>query len=597
MRLSFGVTGSVVVSALLVWPHTTTQAVQVVARERQPAGAAAFADFRDLAAAAGLTARTVIGGEHTKDYILETTGGGVAILDYDNDGWPDIFLVNGARLAQASPDTAPASHLYRNRGDGTFVDVTEKAGVGGRGWGQGVCAGDYDNDGDVDLFVTYYGDQVLYRNNGDGTFSDVTRQSGLSLSSPRWNTGAAFLDFDHDGHLDLFVSAYVAFADATRYPRGSRGDCFWKGLGVMCGPHGLAGSQNMLFRGNGDGTFSDVSEKAGLLAARPAFGFTPLVLDYDNDRWPDIYVANDSAASLLFHNNGNGTFKDVGLQAGVALTADGRAQAGMGVAAGDYDRDGWLDIVKTNFDDDTPSLYRNLGRGGLFDDATRAAGLAVNTRYLGWGTGFLDVDLDSWPDILIVNGHVYPEADRLGGHYSYEQPKLLYRNLGNGRFEDVSMRAGPALLEKTSARGAAFGDLFNTGTQDIVVNNMHDPPSLLHNCAAPAGHGLLVELVGTRSNRSAIGARVTVSVSGRRLIDEVRSGGSFCSHNDLRIHMGLGGQTRADTIEVAWPSGATEKISAVDADQLVVIREGSGVIRRTPLTRRTLPGCPSLPPP
>jgi hypothetical protein len=569
-------------------------AVLTVALERQPAGGAAFADFRDLAAAAGLTARTVIGGEHTKDYILETTGGGVAILDYDNDGWPDIFLVNGARLAQASPDTAPTSHLYRNRGDGTFVDVTEKAGVGGHGWGQGVCAGDYDNDGDVDLFVTYYGDQVLYRNNGDGTFTDVTRQSGLSLSSPRWNTGAAFLDFDRDGHLDLFVSAYVAFADATRYPRGSRGDCFWKGLGVMCGPHGLAGSQNMLFRGNGDGTFSDVSEKAGLLAARPAFGFTPLVLDYDNDRWPDVYVANDSAASLLFHNNHDGTFKDVGLQAGVALTADGRAQAGMGVSAGDYDRDGWLDIVKTNFDDDTPSLYRNLGRG-LFDDATRAAGLAVNTRYLGWGTGFLDVDLDSWPDILIVNGHVYPEADRLGGHYSYEQPKLLYRNLGNGRFEDVSLRAGSALLEKKASRGAAFGDLFNTGMQDVVVNNMHDPPSLLHNCAAPAGHGLLIELVGTRSNRSAIGARVTVSVSGRRLIDEVRSGGSFCSHNDLRIHMGLGSQTRANTIEVAWPSGAAETIAGVEADQLVVIREGSGVIRRTPLTRRALPGCPALP--
>ena len=564
-------------------------AVPAAALERQPAAAAAFADFRDLAAAAGLTARTVIGGEHTKDYILETTGGGVAILDYDNDAWPDIFLVNGARLAEGSPDR-PSSHLYRSRGDGTFVDVTEKAGVGGRGWGQGVSAGDYDNDGDVDLFVTYYGDQVLYRNNGDGTFSDVTRQSGLSLSSPRWNTGAAFLDFDRDGHLDLFVTAYVAFADATRYPRGSRGDCFWKGLGVMCGPHGLAGSQNMLFRGNGDGTFSDVSGKAGLLAARPAFGFTPLVLDYDNDRWPDVYVANDSAASLLFHNNRDGTFKDVGLQAGVALTADGRAQAGMGVSAGDYDRDGLLDIVKTNFDDDTPSLYRNLGRG-LFDDATRAAGLAVNTRYLGWGTGFLDVDLDSWPDILIVNGHVYPEADRLGGNYSYQQPKLLYRNLGNGRFEDVSMRAGPALLEKRSSRGAAFGDLFNTGLQDVVVNNMHDPPSLLHNCAAPAGHGLLVELVGTRSNRSAIGARVTVSVSGRRLIDEVRSGGSFCSHNDLRIHMGLGSQTRAETIEVAWPSGATETISAIDADQLVVIREGSGVIRRTPLTRRALAAC------
>jgi hypothetical protein len=358
----------------------------------------------------------------------------------------------------------------------------------------------------------------------------------------------------------------------------------------MCGPHGLAGSHNMLFRGNGDGTFTDVSEKAGLLTARPAYGFTPLVLDYDNDGWPDVYVSNDSAASLLFHNNRNGTFKEVGLQAGVALTADGRAQAGMGVSAGDYNRDGWLDIVKTNFDDDTTSLYRNLGRG-IFDDATRAGGLGVNTRYLGWGTGFIDVDLDSWPDILIVNGHVYPEADRLGGQYNYEQSKLLYRNLGNGRFEDVSTHAGPGLLVKKASRGAAFGDLFNTGRQDVVVNNMHDAPTLLHNCASPSGHSLLVELVGTRSNRSAIGARATVSVSGRRLIDEVRSGGSFCSHNDLRIHVGLGAQKRADRIEVAWPSGAAETVAGVDADQLVVIREGRGVVRRAPLARRALPGC------
>jgi enediyne biosynthesis protein E4 len=533
-----------------------------------------LADFRDLAAAAGLTARTVIGGERTKQYILETTGGGVAIVDYDDDGRPDIFLVNGARLASSPADAPPVSHLYRNRGDGTFADVTDKAGVAGKGWGQGVCAGDYDNDGHIDLFVTYYGQQVLYRNNGDGTFSDVTRRSGLSLSKPRWNTGCAFFDFNRDGRLDLFVSAYVDYADATRYAPGSRNNCSWKGLAVMCGPHGLAGSQNTLFRGNADGTFSDVSEMAGLLKARPAFGLTPLVLDYDNDRWPDVYVANDSNASLLFHNNGDGTFKEVGLQAGVALNADGRAQAGMGVSAGDYNRDGWLDIVKTNFDDDTPSLYRNLGRG-LFDDATRAGGLGVNTRYLGWGTGFLDVDLDSWPDILIVNGHVYPEADRLGGHYSYEQSKLLYRNLGNGRFEDVSARAGPALLVRKASRGAAFGDLFNTGRQDVVVNNMHDAPSLLHNCMTPAGHSLLVELVGTRSNRSAIGARVTVFVSGRQLIDEVRSGGSFCSHNDLRIHVGLGAQTRADRIEVAWPSGSADTIPGVDADQLVVIREGS----------------------
>jgi hypothetical protein len=553
-------------------------------------GAEAVADFRDLAAAAGLSARTVIGGEHTKQYILETTGGGVAIVDYDSDGWPDIFLVNGASLAPSSTDAAPVSHLYRNRGDGTFADVTEKAGVAGTGWGQGVCAGDYDNDGHVDLFVTYYGHQILYRNNGDGTFSDVTRRSGLSFSRPRWNAGCAFLDFNRDGRLDLFVSAYVDYADAMRYPPGSRDNCSWKGLVVMCGPHGLTGSQNALFRGNADGTFSDVSEAAGLLKARPAFGLTPLVLDYDNDGWPDVYVANDSNASLLFHNNGNGTFKEVGLQAGVALNGDGRAQAGMGVSAGDYNRDGWLDIVKTNFDDDTTSLYRNLG-GGAFDDVTATGGLGVNTRYLGWGTGFVDVDLDSWPDIFIVNGHVYPQADRIGGRYSYDQQKLLYRNLGNGRFEDVSMRAGPGVLARKAARGAAFGDLFNAGRQDVVVNNMHDAPSLLHDCAPPAGHSLVVQLIGTRSNRSAIGARVTVLVAGRRLIDEVRSGGSFCSQNDLRVHVGLGTRTRVDRIDVAWPSGAAEAISGIDADQLVVIREGEGVVRREALARRALAAC------
>ena len=550
---------------------------------------AALADFRDVAAAAGLTARTVIGGERTKQYILETTGGGVAIVDYDDDGRPDIFLVNGARL-ESSPEAAPLSHLYRNKGDGTFADVTEKAGVGGQGWGQGVCAGDYDNDGHVDLFVTYYGHQILYRNNGDGTFSDVTRRSGLTLSKPRWNTGCAFVDFNRDGRLDLFVSAYVEYADAMRYAPGSRSNCSWKGVGVMCGPHGLTGSQNLLYRANADGTFSDVSEAAGILKARPAFGLTPLVLDYDNDRWPDVYVANDSNASMLFHNNGNGTFKEVGLQAGVALNADGRAQAGMGVAAGDYNRDGWLDIVKTNFDDDTTSLYRNLG-GGTFDDATVAGGLGVNNRYLGWGTGFVDFDLDSWPDIFIVNGHVYPEADGIGGRYSYDQQKLLYRNLGNGRFEDVSSRAGPGVLVRKGARGAAFGDLFNSGRQDVVVNNMNDSPTLLHDCAPPAGHSLLVQLIGTRSNRSAIGARITVSLAGRRLIDEVRSGGSFCSQNDLRIHMGLGAHTRADRIDVAWPSGATETVADIEADQLAVIREGSGVVRREPLTRRPLAAC------
>ena len=550
----------------------------------------AVADFRDLAATAGLAARTIIGGDRTKQYILETTGGGVAIVDYDDDGWPDLFFVNGARLPGADGEP-PLSHLYRNNHDGTFADVTRRAGLSTTGWGQAVCAGDYDNDGRVDLFVTYYGQQVLYRNNGDGTFADVTRASGLSQSKPRWTTGCAFLDFNRDGRLDLFVSSYVDYGEALRFAPGSRDNCFWKGVGVMCGPHGLTGSSNALYRGNADGTFTDVSEGAGLLKARPAFGLTPLVLDADNDGWPDIYVANDSTASLLFHNNHDGTFKEIGLAAGVALNADGRAQAGMGVGAGDYNRDGWLDIVKTNFDDDTPSLYRNLG-GGTFEDATSAAGLAANTTYLGWGTGFIDVDLDSWPDIFMVNGHVYPEADRIGGRYSYQQAKLLYRNLGNGRFEDVSKRAGEAVLEKKSARGAAFGDLFNAGRQDIVVNNMNDAPSLLHDCAAPAGHSVVVQLIGTRSNRSAIGARLTAHLAGRQLVDEVRSGGSFCSQNDLRVHFGVGARTRIDRLEVAWPSGASEAVAGVDADQLIVIREGAGVVRRAPLARNgTLAAC------
>ena len=580
--------GPLILIALTAW--SAFQTIPAKSPEPKIDGAESFADFRDLAAAAGLSARTVIGGERTKEYILETTGGGTAIIDYDNDGWTDIFLVNGAPLASKPGEPAPISHLYRNNGDGTFADVTEKAGIAGRGWGQGVCAGDYDNDGHIDLFVTYYGHQVLYRNNGDGTFSDVTGKSGLSLSSPRWNTGAAFLDFNRDGHLDLFVSAYVAYGDATRFAHGTAGNCEWKGLKVMCGPHGLAGSQNSLFRGNGDGTFTDVSEAAGVLKARPAFGFTPLVLDYDNDRWPDIYVANDSSASLLFRNNGNGTFSEVGLLAGVALNADGRAQAGMGVSAGDYDRDGRLDIIKTNFDDDTTSLYRNLG-GGAFDDATVAGGLGGNTRYLGWGAGFLDVDLDTWPDIFIVNGHVYPEADRLGGHYKYEQRKVVYRNLGNGKFVDVSLQAGPGVLIEKASRGAAFGDLFNTGRQDVVVNNMHDRPSLLHDCAPTTRHSLIVQLIGSRSNRSAIGARVAVAVGSRRLIDEVRSGGSFCSQNDLRIHVGLGASARADQIEVIWPNGAAETIGGVDADQLVVIQEGSGIVRRQPLSRRAVAAC------
>jgi hypothetical protein len=541
-----------------------------------------LARFVDAAPGAGLTARTVIGGERTKEFILETTGGGVAILDYDDDGWPDVFLVNGARSAL---DPTP-SRLYRNQGDGTFVDVSRGSGLDRRGFGQGVCTGDYDNDGQLDLFVTYYGQSVLYRNEGRGTFADRTGAARLE-SADRYSTGCAFLDFDRDGRLDLFVSAYVAHEDALRYRPGAPGQsCSWKGMAVMCGPAGLRGASNLLYRGNTDGTFTDVSEGAGILKAPLSFGFTPLVLDYDNDGWPDVYVANDSRASLLFRNQRDGTFRELGLMAGAALTADGRAQAGMGAAAADYDRDGFLDIAKTNFDDDTTSLYHNLGDGS-FEEVAARAGLGANTRYLGWGIGFPDFDLDGWPDLVTVNGHVYPEADRAGERYAYEQRKVLYRNRGDGRFEDVSLRAGPGIALRRAARGAAFGDLFNRGRVDVVVNNMNDAPTLLSDCAPREAHALVVKLVGTRSNRSAIGARLTVHAGGRRLVDEVRSGGSFCSQNDLRVHFGLGSSARADRIEVAWPSGAVETITGVSAGQAVTIREGEGLVAERAFSPKT----------
>jgi hypothetical protein len=533
----------------------------------------AVADYRDIAAAAGLTARTVIGGESTKKYILETTGGGVALFDYDNDGWLDIFLVNGSRLEGFPKGQEPTSHLYRNNRDGTFTDVTLAAGLTHVGWGQGVCVGDYDGDGNLDLFVTYYGKNVLYRNRGNGTFVDVTREAGLLTEAPLYSTGAAFLDYDRDGRLDLFVAHYTDYAEATSHSPGDQAGCKWKGQAVMCGPRGLKGGVNVLYRNNGDGTFTDVTLKAGI-AAETHYGFTPLVFDYDNDGWPDIYVANDSTASQLYHNNRNGTFTELGSLAGVAYNEDGREQSGMGASAGDYDCDGFLDIVKTNFEEDTSSLYHNQ-RNGTFDDVTFASGVGVNTRYVGWGTGFIDFDNDGWPDIFIANGHVYPEVDRDQNGSSYRQRKILYRNNRDGSFEDVSLRSGPGILLKRSARGAAFGDLFNTGQMDIVINNSGDIPTLLRNFAPGSNHSLSVQLVARGSNLFAIGARVTVWVGDHRMTDEVRSGGSYLSQNDLRLHFGLGDATRTGKVEVRWPDGTSDTYTDIPANHQVVLRQGS----------------------
>lgn len=536
-------------------------------------------DFRfiNVAQESGLRTKTVFGGEAGNRYLLETTGCGVAFIDFDNDGWLDLFLVNGTRLEGAfAPGQNPVSRLYRNNRDGTFTDVTAKAGVGKTGWGQGVCVGDYNNDGHEDLLVTYWGELVLWRNNGDGTFTNVAASSGLMPqqgTGKRWNTGCAFLDFDRDGHLDLFVANYIDF-DFQRIPTPESGKCVYKGLKVACGPPGLPGSKNILYRNRGDGTFVDVSKEAGILDTAGTYGLGVVVADFDNDGWPDIYVANDSSPSALYFNNHDGTFREMGLEAGAAYSPDGKAQAGMGVGVADYDGDGRIDIFKTNFAGDTSSLYRNLGER-LFEDMTFQSGIGRNTRFLGWGAGFADFDNDGRPDILLCNGHVYPEVADTLMEYGYRQRKVVYRNLGNGRFEDVSEDAGPGVAELAPARGCAFGDFDNDGDIDVVVNCVNEVPQLLRCDVQNSNNWIKVKTVGVKSNRSGIGARVLCATpDGRIQVDEVRSGGSYISQNDLRIHFGLG-RSNECSIEVRWPSGLVDRIDRVRARGILVVREGS----------------------
>jgi hypothetical protein len=533
-----------------------------------------------VAERAGLTAKTIIRGHETKDFLLSTTGGGVALFDYDDDGWLDLFVVNGwglGELSKGPKGEAATNHLYRNNRDGTFTDVTERAGLTRHGWGQGVCVGDYDNDGRVDLFVTYFGQNVLYHNNGDGTFTDVTREAGLLATDERWNSGAAFLDYDRDGHLDLFVSSYVGYKyGLTLYE--SNPSLAGEQSPVLYGVAGLEGTRNTLYRNNGDGTFTDVSKAAGILKPPAAYGFTPLVADFDNDSWPDVYVADDSTPSLLFRNNHDGTFTETGLLAGVAYDANGRPQAGMGVDAGDYDGDGLVDIVKTNFSDETPTLYHNEGKG-FFTDVTYQAGLATASRAVKWGTAFFDFDNDGRPDVLIVSGPIYPPGiNQCHAMASDEGKRFLFRNLGNGRFEDISERGGAGLAESRCGRGLAFGDVFHTGQIDLVVNNINDRPSLLRNQSPSGNNWVLVKLAGTKTNRAAIGSRVMVEAEGRRQIQEVRSGGSFCSQNDLRLHFGLGRAPLASRMEVQWPGGGKEVFKRVPSNRSVTIQEGKGIV-------------------
>jgi enediyne biosynthesis protein E4 len=529
-------------------------------------------DFRDMAAQAGLTAITVSGTEDRKRYILETTGTGIALFDYDNDGRIDVFLPNGATL-DAAGDSQPTAHLYRNVGGLRFEDVTARAGLGRAGWGQGVCAADYDNDGHRDLFVTYYGQSVLFRNRGDGAFEDVTGAAGLGVTAARYDTGCSFFDYDLDGRLDLAVTSYLEFDRAKIPEPGAGGYCQWKGIPVMCGPRGLPFARNRLFHNEGKGRFRDVSDASGIGRTKNCYGFTVVSSDFDNDGYPDLYVACDSTPSLLHRNRKDGTFEEVGLLSGVALNEDGQEQGGMGVAVADYDEDGDMDIVKTNFSDDVPNLYHNNG-DGTFEDRVLQSGLGGYVQFVGWGVHMPDVDHDGRRDLLMINGHVYPEADRTP-EIRYRQPRLLYWHVGGGKFRDLSRAAGAGISAALSSRGSAMGDLDGDGSLEVVIANMGAPPSLLKN-HGQRQHWLLVRLVGTTANRDAIGARVRVQAGGRPLSGEVQSGSSYISQNDSRVHVGLGASETYDRIEVAWPGGQREQFPGGRGDRVVTLTQGGG---------------------
>jgi hypothetical protein len=530
--------------------------------------------FRNTAREAGLTAITVYGGTETNKYLLETTGCGVAVFDFDGDGWLDVFVVNGSVLEGFPSGGAPTAHLYRNRHDGTFEDVTAASGLTQHGWGQAACAGDYDNDGHDDLFVTYWGQNRLFHNRGDRTFEDVTERAGLKSSKPRWGAGCAFLDYDRDGRLDLFAANYIDF-DLASTPVPESGLCRYKGLPVACGPPGLPGGKNVLYHNAGSGRFEDASERTGITRASGTYGLGVSTLDFNDDGWVDLYVANDSNPSALYLNNTDGTFRDVAVTAGCAYSQDGKPQAGMGVAAGDYDRNGTVDLFKTNFAGDTSTLYANDGKGSC-EDRTFAAGVGLNTRWLGWGVAFVDLDNDGWLDLFLVNGHVYPEVQRLQTEAGYKQRKVVYRNLGNGRFEDITERLGAPVTTPAAGRGAAFADIDNDGDIDVVVNNVHAEPDLFRLDSQTGAHWTTLKLIGTRSNRSAIGARVRLFDGGGMQVQEVRGGGSYYSQNDLRVHFGLGRSTAVERLEIRWPNGLQEQWKNLDADRIITLTEGSG---------------------
>ena len=535
------------------------------------------AAFTDVAFEAGLRMNFVQGRPDKKRYIVEANGTGVAFLDYNNDGLLDVFLVNGSQFEPFSKGNAPANHLYRNNGSGKFSDVSRQADIARSGWGNGVCGGDFDNDGNEDLFVTYWGPNSLFRNKGNGSFEDVAARSGVAGPDDEFTTGCTFADYDRDGHLDLFVASYLAFQLKQVPLPGQHPYCVFKDAPVYCGPRGLPYGKLTLYRNRGEGTFEDVSLRSGVRKASGCYAFTTAAADFNGDGWVDLYVACDSTPSLYFRNNKNGTFTELATEASIAYNEHGAEQAGMGIAIADYNNDCWLDITKTNFIRDYPNLYRNLGKG-LFEDAAVASGLGVNPHYVLWGAGLEDFDNDGWRDIFQVAGHVYPEIEKIDPAEPYKNPRLVYRNLRNGKFEDVSHLARPGVAARQASHGAAFGDFDNDGDVDVLIMNMDAPPSLLRN-SLDAGHRWLkVKLQGTKSNRSAIGATVVLHAGGGTQSAAVLSQTSFLSLNDFRLHFGLGAAERVEKIVAHWPSGSVEEFAGASVNSLALLVEGKGEV-------------------
>ena len=538
--------------------------------------------FVEVSAKAGIRFSLTSGGPE-KRYIIEAKGGGgIAWFDYDNDGYPDLFLVNGSTFEHWKRGDSARSRLYHNNGDGTFTDVSAASGLDHTGWGMGVCVGDFDNDGYDDLYLTYYGGNVLYRNNGNGTFSDVTDRAGVRGHG--WGMGCAFGDYDNDGRLDLYVANYVDVDIARLGEPGSAPNCTYRSIATFCGPRGLPGGRDILFHNNGDGTFADVTEKAGIDRGQ-YFGLGVVMADYDRDGRLDIYVANDSTPSSLYHNNGDGTFTDVGVPAGVAYSGEGQEQAGMGTDFGDYDNDGWLDLVKGNFSDDTNNLYHN-NRDGTFTDVTYPAGIGdVTWPFTTFGAKFLDYDNDGWKDIFFANGQTFPQMDRYPTGITYAERNLLFHNRHDGKFDEVGLRAGPGLALKKVSRGLATADYDNDGDLEIMVSNMNDSPELLRHARKNPCHSVVVKTLGTQSNRDGIGTKVTLVAGGLTQYDEVRSGGSYLSSSDLRVHFGLGAATKIDRLELRWPSGQMDVVPSPPLDHLLVVKEGQGLVESKPFQK------------